>query len=72
MDGGSSPPSEVMVGMIPTNIPQDPNSVPSGLFWTGAVMNMTVKFLSHVIETDWSNDGIQPGDPGPMMGIDRV
>ena len=33
---------------------------------------MTVTFLSHVIETDWSNDGIQPGDPGPMMGIDRV
>ena len=35
-------------------------------------MYMTVTFLSHVIDIDWSNDGIQPGDLGPMMGIDRV
>ena len=33
---------------------------------------MMVTFLSCMIETDWSNDGIRPGDPGPMMGIDRV
>ena len=58
MCSGSSSPSEVMVGMIPTNIPQDPNSVPSCLFWTGAVMYMTVTFLSHVIETNWLNDEI--------------
>ena len=29
MRGASSPPSEVMVGTIPTNIPWDPTSVPS-------------------------------------------
>ena len=35
-------------------------------------MYMTVMFLSHVIDMDWLNDEIQLGDPGPMMGIDRV
>ena len=35
-------------------------------------MYTTVTFLSHVIDIDWSNDGIRLGDPGPMMGIDRV
>ena len=35
-------------------------------------MNMAVTFLSHVIDIDRSNDGIRLGDPGPMMGIDRV
>ena len=34
-------------------------------------MYTMVTSLSHVIRTNWSNDGIQPGDPGPMMGIDR-
>ena len=58
MRSASSPPSEVMVGTIPTNIPWDPDSVPSCLFWTGAVMYMMVTFLSHVIETNWSNDEI--------------
>ena len=33
-------------------------------------MNMAVMFLSHVMDIDRSNDGIQLGDPGPMMGID--
>ena len=33
---------------------------------------MTVMFLSHMIEIDWSNDGIRLIYPGPMMGIDRV
>ena len=35
-------------------------------------MYMTVMFLSHVIDIDWSNNEIRLGDPGPMMGIDRV
>ena len=35
-------------------------------------MYMTVTFLSHAIDIDWSNDEIQRGDPGSMMGIDRV
>ena len=35
-------------------------------------MYMMVTFLSHVIETDWSNDEIRLGDLGPMMGIDRA
>ena len=38
----------------------------------GAVMYITVIFLSHVIDIDWSNDEIRLGDPGPMMGIDGV
>ena len=33
---------------------------------------MMVTFLSCIIETDWSNDGIQLVYLGPMMGIDRV
>ena len=33
---------------------------------------MTVTFLSHMIEIDWSNDEIQLVYLGPMMGIDRV
>ena len=72
MHGASRPPSDVMVGTTPTNIPWDPNLVPSRLFWTGAVMCMTVMFLSCMIETDSLNDEILPGDPGPMMGIERV
>ena len=72
MHGASSLPSEVTVGTIPTNIPQDLNPVPSRLFWTGAVMHMAVTFLSCAMDIDRSNDGIQLGDPGPMMGIDRV
>ena len=35
-------------------------------------MYTMVTFLSHVIETNWLNDEIRLGDPGPMMGIDRV
>ena len=35
-------------------------------------MCMTVMFLSCMIETNWLNDEILPGDPSPMMGIDRV
>ena len=35
-------------------------------------MYTMVTFLSHVMETDWSNDEIRLGDLGPMMGIDRV
>ena len=35
-------------------------------------MNMAVMFLSCVIDIDRSNDEIRLGDPGPMMGIDRV
>ena len=31
-----------------------------------------VTFLSNVMETNWLNDEIQLGDPGPVMGIDRV
>ena len=33
---------------------------------------MAVTFVSHVMDIDRSNDGIQLGDPGSMMGIDRV
>ena len=33
---------------------------------------MGVTFLSHAMDIKRSNDGIQLGDPGPMMGIDRV
>ena len=33
---------------------------------------MTVMFLSHMIEIDWSNDEIRLAYLGPMMGIDRV
>ena len=33
---------------------------------------MAVMFLSHVMDMDRLNDGIQLRDPSPMMGIDRV
>ena len=72
MRSASSSPSGVTVGMIPTNIPWDPNPVPSGLFWTGAVIHTAVTFLSHAMDINRLNDGIQLGDLGPMMGIDRV
>ena len=33
---------------------------------------MTVMFLSHMIEINWSDDRIRLVYPGPMMGIDRA
>ena len=35
-------------------------------------MNIAVTFLSRAMDIDRLNDGIRPGDLGPMMGIDRV
>ena len=49
----SSPQSKVH------DIAQDPISVPSWLFLTGAIIHMTVTFLSCMMEINWLHDEIQ-------------
>ena len=56
MRGASSSPSVVTVGMIPSNIPRDPNlPVPSCLFWTGGCYPCSSDILSHAMDINRLN-----------------
>ena len=59
MQGSSSPHSKVMVVMIPTISHRIHVSVPSQFESIGTILQMTVLFLSHVMEINWSHDGNQ-------------
>ena len=72
MCGANSPHSEVMVGKIPTTSHEIHFPVPSQLGSIGAIICMTVLFLSHAMEINWLHDGNQLVRPGHMMGSHRV